>query len=86
LTLRTVVSCATVSGRKFLPTSWAVHSARAVFTVRQLVLSGHIQVVSHGARLIHGDSRGAVMTDRTDVSCGVVCRGGAVSLEHAVVA
>lgn len=85
MTLRAVVSRATVPSWKFHPTSWTVQSTSTVLTVRQLILSCHIQVVAHGAGLIKRAAQGTVVAHRADVTCGVVRGGGGVGLEYAVV-
>lgn len=85
MTLRAVVSGATVPGWKFYPTSWTVQTTCAVLTVRQLILSCHIQVVAHGAGLVQRATQGTVVAHRADVTCGVVSGGRSVGLEYAVV-
>lgn len=85
MTLRAVVSGATVPGWKFYPTSWTVQTTCTVLTVRQLILSCHIQVVAHGAGLVQRAAQGTVVAHRADVTCGVVSGGRSVGLEYAVV-
>lgn len=85
MTLRAVVSGATVPGWKFYPTSWTVQTTCTVLTVCQLILSCHIQVVAHRARLVQRAAQGTVVAHRTDVTCGVVSGGRSVGLEYAVV-
>lgn len=85
MTLRAVVSGATVPGWKFHPTSWTVQTTCTVLTVRKLILSCHIQVVAHGAGLVQRAAQGTVVAHRADVTCGVVSGGRSVGLEYAVV-